>query len=421
MEISLIIKNWLLLNKSSSFIKNKYTSTFVLVYLFYCTSFSQNNLVPNGSFEIYNTCPTISGGGEIDKAIPWFQPNYPYAGAGGSSDYFNFCSGLTCNAIFQCPKTGIGMAGIAFFFDSAYYNIDNWREYIEVGLTTSLIKGKRYCIRYYANKANNSGMSGFPIKQLQAVLTNDSLLYNSPNYSYIPSVTTIMEANSIISDTVNWIPIETTYTSKGGEKFLTIGDFSPGNLINYLVIGNPNAPNNTLGYYLIDDVSIYEQPEVNAGNDTLIPPGDSVQLGVTGRPDVFYNWQPTIGLSNPNVSNPMATPPEGTTYILTVTDTNALACTNVFKDTVIVQVGYIGINESKSQINFNLYPNPTSTNLFIECNTQNSEFIISDILGKEMKKIKTENKKTTIDISDLENGIYFIGTKNSIRKFIVLK
>lgn len=68
-----------------------------------------------------------------------------------------------------------------------------------------------------------------------------------------------------------------------------------------------------------------------------------------------------------------------------------------------------------------IYPNPTESTLNLESNLQGAEFRITDILGKEIKKIKIENKKTSIDISDLENGIYFIRTKNSIKKFIVLR
>ena len=402
-----IIKNWSFRNKKKYSLFSKLTSTLVLVSFWCANSSAQNNLVPNGSFETYITCPT-SGYGEINKATPWFQPNYPYAGAGGSSDFLNFCTGYTCVDLFQCPRHGNGMAGAAFFFDTSYYNIDKWREYIEVGLIDSLIAGKKYCVRFYVNKSNNSGMSGFPIKQIQAVLTKDSLLYTSPNYVYISGVTPIVEADSIITDTVNWVPIETTYLAQGGEKFLTIGNFAPGNMVNYTVIGDPHASNNTLGYYLIDDVSIYQQPDVFAGNDTIIPPGDSVQLGITGRPDIFYSWSPTTGLNNPNIANPMATPSISTIYVLTVTDTNSLACTNVFKDTVNVQVGYAGINENNFIASFNVFPNPFSESVIFKTNVErNYEIKIFDVIGKQVDNRIFEGKEYNYENSELRSGIYF--------------
>jgi len=50
---------------------------------------------------------------------------------------------------------------------------------------------------------------------------------------------------------------------------------------------------------------------------------------------ISYQWSPTTGLSNPNVSNPFANPASNTTYCVTVTD--ASGCTGV--DCVAVAVG----------------------------------------------------------------------------------
>ena len=380
-------------------------------------SFAQTNLVPNGSFENYSTCPASSLN-QINNATSWFQPNK----AGCSSDFFHTCSGHVpyyLNFSYQYPRTGNGFAGISFFDDTIALSFYDWdREYIEVGLTDTLITGKKYCVRFFADKGN---WSMWAIKNIQAVLTNDSLLYSDGNYGYITGVSPIMEADSIIIDTLNWTPIQTTYTAHGGEKFITIGDFSPGNMVVHrLVLPHGSSPN-TGGYYVLDDVSIYEQPDVNAGNDTIIPPGDSVSLGITGRPDIFYSWSPTIGLNNPNIANPMATPAATTFYVLTVTDTNSLACTNVFTDTVLVQVGYAGINENDPGIVFSLYPNPANNNIYIECNSLNTEFVVTDLLGQEIKKVKIHNTKTEVDLSDLKNGIYFIRElKGNVSEKIIL-
>jgi hypothetical protein len=219
------------------------------------------------------------------------------------------------NITYQYPKTGNGYAGIAMFFDTASSNINNWREYIEVGLTSSLIKGQKYCVRFYTNKGN---ISCYAVKNIQAVLTNDSLLYNDQNYGYITSVTPIMEADSVITDTLNWIPIQTTYSAHGGERFLTIGNFSSGANTVYKYVWPFGGTPGSLGYYLIDDVSIYEQPEVFAGKDTTLQQGDSVQLGIAGRPDIFYSWQPSTGLNNAHKANPVAKPGTSTTYTLTM-------------------------------------------------------------------------------------------------------
>lgn len=70
------------------------------------------------------------------------------------------------------------------------------------------------------------------------------------------------------------------------------------------------------------------------------------------------------------------------------------------------------INEANSSNNLVAYPNPANTNVTFSYNIKNSEnaFItIYNILGKEVKqsKIETKNDKISINISDLNSGVYF--------------
>jgi hypothetical protein len=385
---------------------------------------AQGNLVPNGSFENYSTCP--SGFGALEQVDNWFQPNI----AGSSSDAFNACDGDIpySGPCYQFPRTGNGYAAVSLFTDTTASNIDKWREYLEVGLTDSLIPGKKYCVRFYVNKGN---WSMWAIKNIQAVLTNDSLLYDDNNYTYINGVTPIMEASAIVYDTVNWIPIETTYTANGGEKFLTIGNFSSGASTIYQQVLPYSSVPNTLGYYLFDDVSVYEQPEVFAGNDTVIPPGDSIQLGTTGRPDIFYSWSPASGLNDPSIANPMATPGTTTTYTLTITDTNSLACTSVFMDTVTIGVGFIGIQESSLADAGRMYPNPSQDACMYEINLekgQTGSISLSNLNGDvlQVHPLSSGKNKVHMDLSGLSNGVYICeqtinGQMKAHRKLVISK
>lgn len=54
---------------------------------------------------------------------------------------------------------------------------------------------------------------------------------------------------------------------------------------------------------------------IDAGPNTSICPGDSVQLNATGG-GLIFSWNPAAGLSNPNVANPKASPAISTTYTL---------------------------------------------------------------------------------------------------------
>ncbi len=80
-------------------------------------------------------------------------------------------------------------------------------------------------------------------------------------------------------------------------------------------------------------VTVKPLPTVNAGVDKTICTGGNATLIATGAST--YTWSPTSGLSNPNISNPVANPSATTFYI--VTGTNSSGCTN--SDTVKVSTG----------------------------------------------------------------------------------
>lgn len=79
-------------------------------------------------------------------------------------------------------------------------------------------------------------------------------------------------------------------------------------------------------------VTVFPLPVINAGNDTTICFGDSAQLAATGG--VTYAWTPSLGLNDPNISNPLASPTDTTSYIVLATDGNGCSST----DTVVVNV-----------------------------------------------------------------------------------
>lgn len=77
-------------------------------------------------------------------------------------------------------------------------------------------------------------------------------------------------------------------------------------------------------------INVLPLPDVDAGNDTTIYRELSAQLEATGALD--YVWSPFDGLSDPFIFNPLASPLNTTTYVVTGTD--AFGCVNT--DTVRV-------------------------------------------------------------------------------------
>lgn len=97
---------------------------------------------------------------------------------------------------------------------------------------------------------------------------------------------------------------------------------------------------------LINDI-----PLLNAGRDTAICSGESFQMGFQNVNSYTYSWNPTTGLDNPNIANPVFSMVNSTTiadttiYILT---TDMGMCTSIDSITVIVNplptVSFSGLN-----------------------------------------------------------------------------
>ena len=225
-----------------------------MVYLITTKSSAQVNLVPNPSFEIFDTCPNfnILPYRSIYYAEPWVQPYLP----DNSTDYFNSCNFDTLNLGVpynyfgvQIPRTGNAYAG----FSSGYVSpANNLREYLEVELNDSLVLGKKYCVSFFVSFANLSATS---IDGFGVYFSNILLSYSSPPQGLLNLTPQVSNPTGVIlSDTLNWIEIYGEFYAAGGEKYLTIGNFKNDAATNYI--------RNTYGtklysYYYIDDVSVY--------------------------------------------------------------------------------------------------------------------------------------------------------------------
>jgi len=93
-------------------------------------------------------------------------------------------------------------------------------------------------------------------------------------------------------------------------------------------------------------VTVNPIPTASAGSAVGTCSGQGVALsgqGLGAGPSYSYSWSPSTYLSNPNVANPIATPPASTSYCLTVTSngcTSLPSCVNVtINDNPVVDAG----------------------------------------------------------------------------------
>jgi type IX secretion system substrate protein len=112
------------------------------------------------------------------------------------------------------------------------------------------------------------------------------------------------------------------------------------------------------------------------------------------------------------------TPTLNTTY--TVTGTNNKGCTNTDTLTqIVINCATTGITTHSTQ-NISVYPNPAQNNFTIETtDTEKQTVSIFDVNGKLVLS-QTISGKTTIDVSNLNAGVYNININGVINKRLVI-
>ena len=105
-------------------------------------------------------------------------------------------------------------------------------------------------------------------------------------------------------------------------------------------------------------------------------------------------------------------------------DFNPAVITNSVYNTVVSDPSnycqLTNLNSVMEQNMFSLYPNPANNQIVIGTDLLQSlgEVLITDMSGKIVKQFETQKSTTEIDISTLENGIYFLKVGDSIKKFV---
>ena len=291
---------------------------------------SLGNLVPNPSFEIYDTCPYNYFG--INNALGWFNI------CNAAGEYFNTCSVAT---EWSVPKNDWGLqypyCGHSYAFVAGHITIITVRENIGCRLSRPLIQNTEYCIGFYVSLADYSSAA---IDQVGLLLTDSAVICPPTSFPHYPPVLStyhpqiVSPKGQILSDTNNWTLITGHYIAHGGEEFLTIGVFAVNDSINW-TYRHPYW-SMWFGYY-VDNVFVYECSKApkpaNAGNDTIVCLGDSVQLGTTNFLDYKYLWTSKGNIPD-TTAKPWVSPLKNKKYYLWQTDFNCIT-TN---DSVTVRV-----------------------------------------------------------------------------------
>ncbi|MCW5907901.1 MAG: T9SS type A sorting domain-containing protein [Chitinophagales bacterium] len=202
------------------------------------------NLVPNGSFEEYQTCPASII--QIGNYTNWIACR-------NTPDYFNECAPVSSDASvpsnifgFQYPASGNAYAGFW-----AKNGTSEYREHLGIQLSSNLQIGIRYYVSLKVSLAtypvNNQYCGVNKLGVLFSTTTYNTLVNPSPinNYAHVYT-------NTIITDTLNWVSITGSFVADSAYSFISVGNFYSNSFTDSVQFTGFECN----AYYYVDDVCL---------------------------------------------------------------------------------------------------------------------------------------------------------------------
>jgi len=403
--------------KMEANIKARQLLIIAVLLLLFSNSFSQPfNLVNNSSFEDTLNCNILPPATIADKWTMIY----------GSPDYFNNIM-TTCSFAnngfnnfwadgVQSARTENSYMGFGFCKASICGTMD--REAIQTQLINTLVSGKKYCVSFYINLANKAQYSSDDVGFYLSTIS--SIPFPAPAQFY-------SEQGFLLNDTANWMLIKSIFVSSGNELYLNIGNFK-NDANTTMVLNNPGSSTFVV-YYFIDDVSVYELPEIDAGSNNTINVGGNIQLNAncTGCwSGLQYRWFPSVGLNDTTILNPLASPTQTTTYYFGLVDTSGtIPCMTDYIDSVTITV--TGIEDIDFVNQISVFPNPNEGNFEINFSKSKKYSIeIINNLGVCVYTEKVSASKYNINTT-FDTGLYILkitdieSKKYTHKKIIITK
>ena len=231
--------------------------------------FSQQNLVPNGSFEEYSECPEANdlNDGQFERAKGWWSPTW------GTPDFFH-----RCNDTINSPNQGVVGVPNNFwghqdaFHGDGYVGFLPYEWYYETGeiiggeyMATTLITSLKPCHNYrFQMRVNLANHSQYGYTKIGVYFTDELIEKDGSTTADLFSRNAQIANEYPIMDTAQWILITGEFQAKGNEKFLYIGYFDNPFTNDTVYLQEPPfiSFDTRAGYYYIDSVSLYEIGQV---------------------------------------------------------------------------------------------------------------------------------------------------------------
>ena len=247
--------------------KNTLLIIFSLITL---VGIAQTNRVPNPTFEKIEK--KIKYKGEIKVATPWVSPTLALADLYVEKTK-NYDISVPENSYGEeKPMKGSGYAGIVAYS----YKNKTPRSYLQVQLTEKLKEGEEYCVQFHVSLAD---LSKFACNHLGVAVTGSAVTANN---SDVLKVGEFIESRklTIYETQFYWTPVCGVYKAKGGEEYLTIGNFTDDAEVGYKKVKRPKGftkPQINDAYYYIDNVSVIARKDVKKCDCDVTPGMENVK------------------------------------------------------------------------------------------------------------------------------------------------
>ncbi|MCO6500148.1 MAG: OmpA family protein [Vicingus serpentipes] len=216
--------------------------------------YTQDNLVPNHDFQIIEK--KVKDKGAIESALPWTSPTLAKA------DLYiektkNYSISVPENAYGEeKPMEGDNYAGIIAYS----YKGKVPRSYLQVKLTEKLKAGQEYCVTMNVSLAD---LSKYACNYIGVAVSDKEITAN--NSEVLQFDAQILSRKLVVYEQqYYWTPICGVYKAKGGEEFITIGNFTPDDKLTTKKVKRPtgfNKPQLNDAYYFIDNISVVLKDE----------------------------------------------------------------------------------------------------------------------------------------------------------------
>ena len=244
--------------------------TTIVLFLFSTIIIAQTNLVPNHDFS--KVGKKLKEKGQINMAESWISPTLTQADL-----YIKKTKNPEINTAGNPYGAEDAMVGDNFAGILAYSPKGKVpRSYLQVQLTEPLQEDIEYCVTFHVSLAD---LSKFSCNYLGAYLSNEAVAANNNDIlQFEPQI--VSRRLKVYDQQYSWIPVCAKYKAKGGEEYLTIGNFTLEPNLKIGKVKRPqgyNSPQTNDAYYFIDNIIVVLASEVEKCDCDFIPGIDDME------------------------------------------------------------------------------------------------------------------------------------------------